>query len=61
MAGRAIGLVTVLAGAFTPFVEWAADRLPARRMGVIGVGLILVGFVMQSVQYWLTLLDVEIR
>jgi hypothetical protein len=60
-AGLVIGIVTVIAGACTPFVEWAADRLPAKLMGVIGVGLILIGFALQSVQYWLTLLDVTVR
>ena len=59
-AGLAIGLVTVIAGAFTPFIEWSADRLPERRMGVAGVGLILIGFTLQSAQYWATLLDVKV-
>ncbi|MCU1293263.1 MAG: hypothetical protein JWP08_2113 [Bryobacterales bacterium] len=44
-----------------PFVEWAADHVPARRMGILGIGFILVGFTLQSVQFWLTLLDVTIR
>ena len=35
--------------------------MPAKRMGIYGVGLILVGFALQSVQYWLTLLDVSVR
>jgi hypothetical protein len=30
-------------------------------MGVFGVGLILIGFALQSVQYWLALLDVSIH
>jgi len=60
-AGLAIGLVTVIIGSCTPFVEWAADHVPERRMGVIGVLLILTGFALQSVQYWLTLLDVNVR
>jgi hypothetical protein len=30
-------------------------------MGVFGVGLILIGFALQSVQYWVALLDVSIR
>jgi hypothetical protein len=29
-------------------------------MGVFGVGLILVGFALQSVQYWVALLDIVI-
>ncbi|HXN46607.1 MAG TPA: hypothetical protein VN893_08190 [Bryobacteraceae bacterium] len=60
-AGLAIGVVTAIASTFTPFVEWTADHVPEKRMGVYGVALILVGFAMQSVQYWLTLLDVNVR
>jgi hypothetical protein len=60
-AGVAIGLVTAIAGSCTPFVEWTADHVPERRMGVFGVGLILAGFTLQSVQYWLTLLNVGVR
>ena len=60
-AGLAIGVVTAIAGSCTPFVEWTADHVPARRMGVFGVGLILIGFTLQSVQYWAALLDVTIR
>ena len=59
--GLALGVVTVVIGSCTPFVEWAADHVPEKRMGVIGVGLILVGFALQSVQYWLALLDVTVR
>lgn len=55
--GLAIGLVTAIGGSFTPLIEWMADRMPERRMGVIGVALILIGFTLQSIQYWATLLD----
>ena len=58
--GLTLGAVTAVAGACTPFIEWAADRMPERRMGVLGVGLILSGFALQSVQYWLVLLDVRV-
>lgn len=60
-AGLAIGAVTAISGACTPFVEWTADHVPARRMGAFGIGLIMVGFALQSVQYWLALLDVSVR
>jgi hypothetical protein len=60
-AGLAIGVVTAIAGSFTPFIEWMADRVPERRMGVFGIGLILIGFALQSVQYWVALLDVTVR
>jgi hypothetical protein len=59
--GLALGVVTAVIGSCTPFIEWMADHVPARRMGVVGVGLILIGFTLQSVQYWLVLLDVTIR
>ncbi len=47
-AGLAIGVVTAIAGACTPFVEWTADHVPEKRMGVFGVGLIITGFALQS-------------
>jgi hypothetical protein len=59
--GLAIGVVTAIAGSCTPFIEWMADHVPARRMGVFGVGLILIGFALQSVQYWVAFLDVSVR
>jgi hypothetical protein len=59
--GFTLGLVTAIAGSCTPLVEWTADHVPARRMGVFGVGLILIGFALQSVQYWATLLDVIVQ
>jgi len=60
-AGLVIGVVTAIAGTCTPFVEWIADHVPEKRMGVFGVGLIIAGFALQSVQYWLALLDVTVR
>ncbi len=59
--GLLIGVVTAIASTCTSFIEWIADHLPEKRMGVLGVGLILVGFTLQSIQYWVALLDVTIR
>jgi hypothetical protein len=59
--GLVIGVVTAIASACTSFIEWIADHVPEKRMGVFGVGLILIGFTLQSVQYWVALLDVRIR
>ena len=58
-AGLVIGVVTAVSSACTSFIEWYVDRVPAKRMGVFGVGLILIGFALQSVQYWVVLLDVR--
>jgi hypothetical protein len=60
-AGLVIGLVTALSGAFSPYIEWTADHVPEKRMGVYGVAMILLGFTLQSVQYWMTLLDVSVK
>jgi hypothetical protein len=60
-AGLVIGVVTAIASACSPFIEWGADHVPEKRMGAFGVGLIVIGFALQSVQYWLALLDVSIR
>jgi hypothetical protein len=59
--GMTTGMVTFASLALNPMIEWGADRIPQRRMGVFGVLLMLVGFSFQSLQYWLTLLDVAIR
>ncbi len=59
--GLGVGVITAIVNACTSFIEWAADRVPEKRMGVLGVGLILVGFTLQSFQYWVALLDVTIR
>lgn len=59
--GLAIGVVTAIGGSCSPFIEWTSDHMPERRMGVLGVGLILIGFTLQSVQYWLALLNVTVQ
>jgi hypothetical protein len=59
--GVAIGVVTAIAGSCTPFIEWMADHMPEKRMGILGVGLILTGFTLQSVQYWAVLLGVSVQ
>jgi hypothetical protein len=60
-AGLVIGVATAIVSACVSFIEWTADHLPEKRMGVFGVGLILIGFALQSVQYWVALLDASIR
>jgi hypothetical protein len=55
-AGLVIGAVTAIVIACTSFIEWGADRVPEKAMGVFGVGLILAGFALQSIQYWVALL-----
>ncbi len=58
--GLVTGLVTGVGSSVYPFIEYYADNLPARRLGAIGIGLMLCGFTLQSVQYWLALFDVHL-
>jgi hypothetical protein len=54
------GIVTGVGLLVNPYIEYYADSLPERRLGAFGIGLILCGFALQSVQYWLALLDVHV-
>jgi len=58
--GLVTGLVTGSGMAFSPYVEYYADNLPQRRMGVVGVALMFCGFALQSLQYWLAVFDVRV-
>jgi hypothetical protein len=58
--GVVTGLVTGFGLAFSPRVEYYADHIPARRMGVLGVALMFCGFALQSLQYWLAVFDVRV-
>lgn len=58
--GVVTGIVTVAVVTVYPFIEYFADNLPERRLGVFGIWLVLSGFVMQSVQYWMALLDLPV-
>jgi hypothetical protein len=58
--GVVTGLVTAVGIIVNPYIEYYADRLPARTLGVLGIVLILCGFVLQSVQYWVALLDMQV-
>jgi hypothetical protein len=58
--GLVTGIVTGVGITVNPYIEYYADNLPERRMGVFGIGLILCGFALQSLQYWLALFDVKL-
>ena len=57
--GLVTGIVTGVGATVNPYIEYYADNLPERRLGAFGIGLILCGFALQSVQYWLALFDVR--
>ena len=58
--GLVTGIVTGVGATVNPYIEYYADNLPERRLGAFGIGLILCGFAMQSLQYWLALFDVHV-
>lgn len=58
--GLVTGIVTGVGITVNPYIEYYADNLPERRLGVFGIGLILCGFALQSMQYWLALFDVRL-
>ena len=58
--GLVTGIVTGVGVTVNPYIEYYADNLPERRLGAFGIGLILCGFALQSIQYWLALFDVRL-
>src|SRR5260370_10682271 len=58
--GLVTGLVTGFGILVNPFIEYYADNLPQRRLGAFGIGLILCGFTLQSLRYWLELFYVRL-
>jgi hypothetical protein len=58
--GIVTGLVTGIGQTVTPYIEYYADHIPERWLGAFGIGLIFCGFILQSLQYWLTLFDVRL-
>ena len=59
--GIVAGSVSAIVSVFSPFVEWWADHLPARRMGVFGTVILLLGLILQSIQYWVVLLNIVVQ
>jgi len=58
--GVVIGIVTVVGTTVNPFIEYYADNLAERRLGVIGIMVVFCGFILQSVQYLAALFDVPV-
>jgi len=55
--GLAAGTVNALVGLFSPAIEGWIENLPERRLGVAGLGLIFVGMILQSIQYWIVVFE----
>ena len=59
--GLVAGLVSAFVSIFTPPIEAWADHLPARSLGMFGTVVLLIGLILQSVQYWVVLLNIVVR
>ena len=57
--GLAAGVVSALVSLFSPAIEWQIENLPERRLGMLGLGSILIGMILQSVQYWTVVFDIS--
>jgi hypothetical protein len=49
--GLTVGLSVACAATFSPMIEYWADQLPERQMGVLGIVLFLIGFIIQATPY----------
>jgi hypothetical protein len=58
--GLVTGLVTAVGTMVNPYIEYYADNLPERHLGAFGIWLLLCGFALQSVQYWVVILDIPV-
>lgn len=59
--GLVTGIVTTLGTAVNPLIEYYADHLPGRQLGVFGVCLVFSGFLLQTVPYWVTILNIPVE
>jgi hypothetical protein len=58
--GLVAGLVTAVGTTVNPYIEYFADNLPQRRLGVAGIWMVLCGFLLQSFQYWMAIFDIPV-
>lgn len=54
--GFAVGIVSLVMSIISPYVEWWVDNLPEKKLGAFGAGLVVIGFLLQSIQYLIPLL-----
>ena len=55
--GLAAGMVSALVGSCGPVIEWWIGALPKEWLGVAGLVLIFTCTALQSLQYWIVVLD----
>ncbi len=58
--GLVTGVVTAVGATINPYIEYYADNLPERYLGAFGVCLLVCGFILQSFQYLVAILDIRV-
>jgi hypothetical protein len=61
IGGGIIALVAAFTLATIQRIEWNVAHLPERTLGYFGLALVLMGFLIQSLQYFVPLLDIQVR
>jgi len=59
VVGGTGGVVSIFLTALSPVIEWWIDNMPERQMLVLGLGMIFLGFALQSVQYLVVILNLH--
>ncbi len=57
--GLTVGLVSTAVGMVSPRIEYRIENLPERQLAAVGLGLIGVGLMLQSVQYMAVILGLR--
>ena len=59
--GLAAGIVSALVSLLSPVIEWRIENLPDQQLGVLGLGLIFIGLLLQSLQYWIVVFNIPVH
>jgi hypothetical protein len=57
--GLTVGIVSMVIGMVSPRVEWWIENLPERKLAVIGLAMIGLGLMLQSIQYFTVIFDLR--
>jgi hypothetical protein len=58
--GGTVGLVSIILGVISPRIEWWIDNMPERHMLLMGLGMVFLGFMLQSIQYLAVILGMRL-
>jgi len=59
LVGGTVGLVSIILGSMSPMIEWWIDNMQERHMLLMGLGMVFLGFLLQSIQYLVVILGMR--